>query len=170
MAELSYGLDVEHTREYIVRFALNVLDLNSAAAEVLVLGTAMVESNLRYLDQIDAEAKPGPAYGLWQMEEATFRDIYDNYLRYRWDLKNKLQGLCTHSPRITDLHWNLAYAAAMCRVHYRRAKPALPAADDAHGLASYWKQHYNTPLGKGTVEKAIPYFKRAILIPTGAKS
>lgn len=169
--EIEYGLDPTQTLVYIVRPALYVLDLPSSLAEiseVLVLGTGMVESHLRFVDQIDPEAKPGPAYGLWQMEERTFRDIYENYIRYQWSLKQKLQGLCTHSPRITDLHWNHAYAAAMCRVHYRRC-PGMPNLD-ARNLAAYWKNFYNTPLGKGTVDKAVPHFRRAIEISTGAKS
>lgn len=159
-----YGLDPKQVTQYIVRPACFALEMYSQAAEVLVLGTGLVESRLRYLDQLDAADKPGPAYGPWQMEEATFRDINDNYLRYQWRLKEKLHGLCTHSPRITDLRWNLLYAAAMCRIHYRRVRAALPAADDANGLAAYWKTHYNTPLGKGTIEKALPHFQRAIEI------
>jgi hypothetical protein len=46
----------------------------------------------------------------------------------------------------------------MCRLHYRRVAEPLPAAKDTEAMAAYWKAHYNTPLGKGTVEKALPRF------------
>jgi hypothetical protein len=43
----------------------------------------------------------------------------------------------------------------MCRVRYIRATPPLPSQDDLQGLANYWKQHYNTPLGAGTPEEFL---------------
>ena len=32
---------------------------------------------------------------------------------------------------------------------------ALPEAGDIEGQGQYWKTHYNTPLGKGTVTKYV---------------
>jgi hypothetical protein len=49
----------------------------------------------------------------------------------------------------------------MCRVHYLRVKEALPTENDAAGMASYWKRYYNTVLGKGTIEQALPSFRVA---------
>ena len=34
-----------------------------------------------------------------------------------------------------------------------RQPEALPEAGDIEGQAAFWKQHYNTPLGAGTVSK-----------------
>ena len=34
-------------------------------------------------------------------------------------------------------------------------KEALPEAGDIEGQGQYWKAHYNTPLGKGTVTKYV---------------
>jgi hypothetical protein len=156
------SLDPRQFLEYVIEPALVKINMSSASALALVLGTGLEESGLTYLDQLDVFDKPGPAYGLFQMEEATHHDIWDNYLRYNYPLHTIMIGMVGHSPRVTDLRTHLLYAAAMCRIHYRRAKPALPAPDDARGMAEYWKAHYNTPLGKGTVEKAIPKFQRAI--------
>jgi hypothetical protein len=47
---------------------------------------------------------------------------------------------------------NDLYAAAMCRVHYRRAKAPLPRLDDPDALARYWKDTYNSANGAGTPE------------------
>jgi hypothetical protein len=138
--------------------------MSSRAALVLVLGTAITESKLTYLDQLDAMDKPGPAYGLFQMEERTHEDIWDNYLRFNHSLRAVMFSFVASVPNVRDLRTHLLYAAAMCRVHYRRVPAALPAADDARGMAAYWKAHYNTHLGKGTVEKALPDFQRAISI------
>lgn len=166
----TYGMDVLQFADYVVQPANMRLSLNTLAADRLVLGTALTESGLFYIDQLDpGDDDPGPAYGLFQMEQATHDDIWTNYLRYKPELAEKVLPMAARSPfgerqmpHVTELRWNLLYAAAMCRVHYRRARPALPDADDAYALAAYWKAHYNTPAGKGTVAKAIPHFQRAI--------
>ena len=44
---------------------------------------------------------------------------------------------------------------AVCRLCYYRKPDALPEAGDIEGQAAFWKQHYNTPLGKGTVTKYV---------------
>ena len=51
---------------------------------------------------------------------------------------------------------------AICRIHYWRKPGAIPA--EIEGQAAYWKRHYNTPLGRGTVEK---YLKCAIPLTEG---
>ena len=50
---------------------------------------------------------------------------------------------------------NLMYGAAVCRLCYYRKPDALPEAGDIEGQAAFWKQHCNTPLGKGTVTKYV---------------
>lgn len=160
-----YGIDPAQLVVHIIRPTLQYLDLWSPAAGVLVLGTGMVESQLRYVDQIDRANKPGPAYGLWQCEAPTHTDYWDNYLRFQPSLREKCSGLVSrkHSlfPPVDELVFNLAYAAAMCRVHYRRVKAPLPDRRDALGMAEYWKAAYNTPTGKGTVQKALSHFQFA---------
>ena len=54
-----------------------------------------------------------------------------------------------------NLATNLMYGAAVCRLCYYRKPDALPEAGDIEGQAAFWKQHYNTPLGKGTVTKYV---------------
>ena len=55
---------------------------------------------------------------------------------------------------------NLAYAAAMCRVHYWRVPKPLPHLEDVHGMAAYWKTHYNTDGGAGTEAEYVHNWKR----------
>lgn len=149
-------MNLEQLRELVIRPALKHIDLWSAAAENLVLGTALVESKAEYIHQVR-----GPALGLWQMEPATHDDIWANYLRYQHELTDKLDELTTPAA-IThgaqELIGNLYYGAAMCRILYRRVREPLPSERDAEGMARYWKRFYNTELGAGTVEKALPRF------------
>lgn len=142
-----------HLREYIIRPTLKGLELYSEAAEELLMLTAATESLCgKYLHQVG-----GPALGIYQMEPATCHDIYDNYLKYRPEIAKKV-ALFGGSYR--DLPGNLYYATAMARVHYLRRPEPLPSASDVQALANYWKQHFNTHLGAGTVEKAIEKYRK----------
>ena len=102
---------------------------------------------MRRLHQVD-----GPALGIFQIEPATHADVWANYLAYRENLAGRVASLASEQPRLDQLVWNLAYATAIARlIYYRRPEP-LPAADDLAGLARYWKAHFNTALGAGSVE------------------
>lgn len=153
-------IDIGQFRSLVVRPTLERLDAHSAAAENLVLGTALQESALRYLHQLGS----GPALGLFQMEPATHDDLWDSYLAHRADLRERVAALLAPgAARLDQLVWNLGYATAMCRVHYRRVPAALPDAGDVAGLAAYWKQYYNTPAGRGRPEEFIDKYERLVL-------
>lgn len=142
-------MDIRQFRDLIVVPALGHIGAYSRAAEQLVMGTAMAESKLFFIQQIGR----GPARGFFQMEPATHDDIWENYLRRRLDLLNDLKGLIIRDMDLHDqLHGNLFYAAAMCRIHYLRFREPLPKEGDWPGMAAYWKKYYNTRLGAGTVE------------------
>lgn len=152
-------IDIEQFRDLVIEPTLEHLGLYSVAATELVLGTALQESNLTYIKQLGN----GPAVGLFQMEPATYRDIWDNYLRYRADLTDKVRELAGQvaAPAPEEMIWNMRYACAMCRVHYRRVREPLPAAGDLSSQAAYWKEHYNTPLGRGTQTEYIENWELA---------
>lgn len=155
-----YGLDIDQLRVEIVRPVLHRLDLWSPVAENLVLGTALHESHCRYIRQIK-----GPAMGIYQMEPATHDDLYRNFLRFNVALKAQVGqyagAFLGELPDPMEMIGNLFYATAMCRVHYRRVKAPLPT-NEPRALAQYWKDWFNTKLGKGTVEQALPHFTRAM--------
>lgn len=160
---MTEGLHLKQLQVYVVVPVLQQLGLYSKAAERLVMATGLVESHYRYIDQIErgGDKRPGPARGLWQMEAATHKDIWDNYLQHQPELAGQVsQFLFGGLKPLEQLHGNLYYGAAMCRVHYRRKSRPLPDADDLKGLARYWKDFYNTIYGAGTVEgfmqKAAP--------------
>ena len=147
------GIEPTQLRILVVRPALKAIDLWSQAAENLVMGTAAQESNLRYLHQVK-----GPAVGLFQIEPATYADIWNRYLNDQPVLATKLRKLAGVTEGIPDVNLmagNLYFAAAMCRVFYRRLAAPLPAADDVAALGGYWKKYYNTVKGKGTVAQFV---------------
>lgn len=145
--------DQKQLRSLIDR-TLRAIDLYMPAASNLLMGTAAQESRLgTYLRQLGG----GPALGIYQMEPRTHDDIWINYLAHRPELKRKVSRYLSWSHIggsesffSEELEWNMAYATAMARVHYLRIPERLPADGDIDGLARYWKQHYNTPLGAGT--------------------
>jgi hypothetical protein len=132
----------------------------SPAAEELVLGTAAQESaGFRYIRQLGG----GPALGLWQIEPATSRDIWDHWFPSHPDTGLRVHAYTAHGyGREDQLVWNLALGAAMCRVFYRRFSAPLPAAEDIEGQAAYWKRLYNTHLGKGRPEEYVEHYRRYV--------
>lgn len=155
------GLDPDQFRVEIVKPAISLISGWSLAAENLVLGTAFVESRLRYVRQIK-----GPALGLFQMEPATYHDIWENYVSGRTSLATRLQALAGgppgYKPAATNMVGNLPFACAMCRVFYLRLPSALPGAGDALAMANYHKKYYNTYLGATKVDESMPWFQLAI--------
>lgn len=151
-------------RDFIIVPTLNDLNLYSDAASNLILGTIAQESDFQYVQQLGK----GPASGLIQMEPATHRDIWFNYLPSKPDLIRKicrflsfdsLQAFYSQGhPYHDELRWNLVYNVMMCRIYYLRVPERLPAANDIPELARYWKQYYNTYKGKGTEQQFIDNF------------
>lgn len=154
-------MDSKQFRSLIVRPALSEIGLHSDAAEELLMLTAAQESKLGYyIHQIK-----GPALGPFQMEPATYNDIWDNYLRFKPELAEKIKriaGVHTIIPPADMMVYNLKLAAAMARIHYLRVPHSLPTEDDVAGLAKYWKDHYNTYLGAGTPEEAMENYGRYV--------
>lgn len=146
-------IDIGQLREFVIRPALERINLWSATAEDLVLGTGIVESGYQYLHQIG-----GPALGFWQMEPATHDDCWTNFISFRPGIEKAMLGMykaatATIEPEfmIRDLH----YAAAMCRIKYYRSPLQLPANGDVSGYARMWKQVYNSAAGAGKEQKFI---------------
>lgn len=139
-------------RKYVIKPSLESLEMWSEAAQELLLGTACHESgNWNYLKQIQ-----GPALGFYQIEPATHRDVWNNFLTFYPDIEDRVIKIASKTPSLEkQLTTNLAYATSIARLIYYRQPEALPEAEDIEGLARYWKQYYNTPLGKGRKEDFI---------------
>ncbi len=153
-------LDAQQLRELITDVLLE-LDLYSADACELLMLTAAQESHLgHYLKQVGE----GPAKGIFQCEVATEKDIHTNFLRFKPELKKRVAALVGEADyNNLQLRGNLLYQIAMARLHYYRRPEALPSRQNVAAMAGYWKKHYNTHLGKGTVEEAVSNYERLVL-------
>ncbi len=150
----------------LIRETLQEVELYSKSAEELLMLTAAVESNLgEYIEQTK-----GPALGIFQMEPMTHNDIMDRWLsqapkavrsKVERFLKKYVGDVERHEDELA-LQYNLKYAILLARLKYYTVKAPLPPYDDKHALASYWKQFYNSPLGKGTVSKALEKYNKYV--------
>lgn len=155
-------ISVRQFRDLVIRPTLEMLGgpQNSEAAVRLLLATAIHESRLTYLAQIS-----GPALGVYQMEPATHDDIWTYLNRPRtgesspWLLSRVLAVVASTSDASRMVH-DLRYATVMARIHYWRVPEPLPDAEDASGMAVYWKRYYNTELGAGTENQFLSAYYR----------
>lgn len=147
-------IDSTKLKDVYIEPILKRIKMYSPQAVALLLGTAAVESDMgKYVKQIE-----GPALGIFQMEPATYRDICNNVLPRYWDhLKD-----CIIPKTSKFLQYDLQLAIIMCRLHYVRFPEPLPDVRDINGQAELWKLRYNTPLGKGTIDKYIDKFKQYV--------
>jgi hypothetical protein len=154
------GLNASQFRRDVIAPVLHHIGLWSPEAETLLLGTAMVESRLHFIRQL----KSGPALSVFQIEPPTYHDVFNNFLRFRPELREKVESLRSnfypHELAHLELLGNMNYATAIARIVYRRAPGAIPVT--AAGMAHYYKRHYNTVLGASTVEGSTPFFERAM--------
>src|SRR2546429_446898 len=95
----------------VIAPVLQQIGLFSPAAQQLLLGTAIQESGLIARRQSGG----GPALGLYQMEPNTANDIWENFLRYRPPLAEKIKALLSSSTasKVLELERNDQYATAM---------------------------------------------------------
>lgn len=125
------------------------------AAIELLLGTCAVESAFgKYLRQVD-----GPARGIFQMEPDTHNDIWDNFLAFKAPMVKKIVAL-KMTRSVEALIFDLRYSTIMTRLHYWRVPEKIP--EDLEGQAAYWKEHYNTELGRGTIDGYLKAYKRFV--------
>lgn len=145
----------DQLRTEIIRPVLKKIDLWSEAAEDLLLGTAVHESGgLKRVRQYDG----GPALSYFQMEPATLFDLHDHFLKFRPEMREKLDQFQITALLISEnLIMNLAYVTAAARLQYYRAPEEIPRG--IQGQADYWKKYWNTEQGKGTPEQYITHYK-----------
>jgi len=148
-------------RDDILQPCLISVGLYSKEAEQLLLGTAAVESAMgTYLKQVP----DGPGLGLMQIEPDTHQDIYDNFLRYKLPLREKILNECNYAgmPPHYNLIYNLAYAILIARIKYLRSPALLPKVNDINGFAEYWKNYYNSSKGAGSEVNFINAYNKYV--------
>jgi hypothetical protein len=133
----------------------------SQDAVILIAATIAHESLMgRYHKQLNN----GVALGICQIEPNTEKDIWRNYLKYKPAIRlliHKYYGVIDSRPYL--LLDSDEYSILMCRIHYYRVKESIPDQANIEILAEYWKKHYNTVKGKGTIEEFIAHFNTFLL-------
>ena len=144
----------------LISDVLDYLNMNSKSAIELLMLTAANETKMgKYLVQLNN----GPAEGMFQMLPSTEDDIWDTYVHRKIHLLYKLKAILPLEnviPKVSFLKTNLTYQICMVRIYYYRFPEKLPEADNVYELARYYKQYYNTHLGKATIEEAIDNYKK----------
>jgi hypothetical protein len=149
-------LDPQALRQ-LISDTLTPLNLYSDDVAELLLFTCANESDFGVYR---VQGGGGPALGVFQMEPATFNDIFNNYLAYHLNLKVAVQQLGTVP---SDMINNDNFAIVMARLQYLRASGAIPSKNDIDGIWDYYKLHYNTPLGAATKDRAMAAYNKYVL-------
>ena len=153
----------EEFRRHVIRPVLSRLArfdsrLGGAASEQLMLGTALAESRLGALEQ-----RGGPALSMFQIEPATFTDIYGRYLRSRPGLLAAVRTFRLPGLRpLEQLAGNQHLACAIARVKYWMDPRPLPAPGDIDAFGAYWKAAYNTSGGAGKASRWAHLYRKYV--------
>jgi len=122
----------------------------------IVYATGLVESKYEYIEQIGT----GPARSFWQVEPQTAVDNCKNFISARPELMQRAADILNIDPyhfidpQLDNWDWilrtNIAAGILHCRIKYWRIPESIE--NSPEGLAKYWKEHYNTAEGAGSVE------------------
>jgi hypothetical protein len=151
-------IDFNQFKEHVVVPTLKYLDseipYSEEAVDLLMMTCAHESRGGTYLRQKGMTGTEG-AFGVYQMEMATHKDIWENFINFR---RGWTGFIMEQNEDYTRLVSDLAYATAMARVHYWRVPEALPSKGDTNymsALGDYAKKYYNTHLGKATSSKYV---------------
>lgn len=145
-------MDIGQYRDLILGPILRDIGLHSVVSEKLMLMIAAHESKFHYIRQ-ETNSGYGPAYGIFQMEENTLKDLWENFLAYRPFLSRELESLSISRYPRTDPRqlYSPYYATVATRFQLLRF-PSFPPVNDIEALARYLKKYWNTEGGKARWE------------------
>ena len=144
----------------VIIYALNRLSERASSPEAveMLMMTAAQETHLgRYLFQVNLSPVEGGACGVFQMEPATHDDVQERLVvgKYPWmPLDNA-----------TRMIWDLRYAVWMARIYYMQFPEPFPPKDEIAELAHYYKQYWNTPVGKAQVPDVVKNYYSFVVEP-----
>lgn len=145
-------MDATRFLEDYLHPTLQKMGMDSPAAEKLLLMTACHESGgFKYDRQIG-----GPALSYYQIEPATLKDLYENYLAFRPEKQALLDQFKPASDStFEDDLMDPVYSTAAARLIYARVPERLPDVADDDAMGRYCKTYWNTAAGKATAEKYV---------------
>ena len=114
-------------------------------AKEMIIETAITETGLGQIE----DKTVGAGMGLTQFDDKPFQDIRDRSIKLRPKILKELK-IDISLVEWDDLRYNQFLALLFTRLHYWLKGDPIPATIEER--ANYWKLHYNTKFGKGTVE------------------
>jgi hypothetical protein len=144
-------MQARQLRDIIIVPSLTAIGHYSSAAVNLLLGTCAQESHMgHYIIQKRIGMNGG--IGIYQMQKPTFDDVWDRTVMPNIAMKAKIRLLLGYEgrPNPDRMASDLSLATVMARLFYSLIPELLPKDNDIEGMARYYKQYYNTPLGKAT--------------------
>lgn len=114
-------------------------------AKEMIIETAIAETGLGQIE----DKTVGAGMGLTQFDEMPFNDIKTRTMKLRPQIQKDLK-IDISLVNWDDLRFNPFLSLLFTRLHYWLKGDPIPATIEER--AKYWKLHYNTVQGKGTVE------------------
>ena len=114
-------------------------------AKEMIIETAVAETGLGQIE----DKTTGAGMGLTQFDELPFNDIKNRSIKLRAKMLKDLK-IDISLVEWDDLRYNQFLALLFTRLHYWLKGDPIPKTLEER--AKYWKLHYNTKFGKGTVE------------------
>lgn len=143
---MNYGFVDDET---IVKQAKKICDCIGhgmhGTAMQMIIETAVTETGLGKIE----DKTVGAGMGLTQFDELPFKDILKRNMKSRDKILKEL-GVDISLVEWNDLRFNPFLGLLFARLFYLLKGDPIPKTIEER--AAYWKLHYNTKLGKGTVE------------------
>ncbi len=135
--------------------------IGGLASEQLMMGTVIAESGLSALAQIGG----GPALSMFQIEPATFKDIYYRYLqkpgKEALQIAIKELQVDAFGP-LAQLAGNRFFACGIARIRFWMVPAKLPNLDDLEAMGAYYKKWYNTAGGAGDADRWVDLYRQFV--------
>ena len=142
----------------LIKYVLTPFNLYSEDVEELLIFTAAVESEGRYVIQKGYSIEEIPhknfALGFFQTEKITAMDLNERY-----------KGRYYYTPRpfnFSHLYFNIELMILFARFKYLDCPDPLPDKSDTHGIYTYYKNNYNSSKGASKREESLTKYVRYI--------
>ena len=151
--------DITQFRYDIVVPTLNAIQIRSdCIVELLVFTCAVESAGGTYLKQMN-----GTALGIYQLEPASYTDLWVNYIMRKPDIINllSLNLNINRMPDPLDLITDLKLAT-ICTVLFYKHRKANLITQDEDTLWTVYKEFYNTEKGKAAKDASIKAYRKFI--------
>ena len=143
---MNYGfIELKHIIEKAEKICDCIGHGKNGTAVEMIVETAIAETGLGAIE----DKTIGAGMGLTQFDEKPFEDIKNRNMKLRPKILKDL-GVDISLVHWDDLRYNDFLALLFTRLHYWLKGDPIPKTIEER--AKYWKLHYNTKDGKGTIE------------------